>query len=111
MRYFKYSTNRKYFSVSMDSPSNMSHTDLWTIAICHIDPCRNNCRVSRISFTIRKKKTKNTGITSPVVCSEKHQSELRVVDKVYNLFGAEFCDRKNKFLLGRVVERGILLIK
>lgn len=44
MRYFKYSANRKYFSVSMDSGSNMSHTDLWTVAVCHVDPCRNNCK-------------------------------------------------------------------
>lgn len=44
MRYFNYSTNRKYFSVSMDSASHMSHTDLWTTAVCHVDPGRNNCK-------------------------------------------------------------------
>lgn len=49
-----------------------------------------------------------------MVFSEKHQSEnfeLRAMDKLCNLFGAEFCDMKSKLLLGGVVERGVLLIK
>lgn len=47
-----------------------------------------------------------------MVYSEKHWSEhfeLTAMDKVCNLFGAEFCDMKSKLLLGGVVGRGILL--
>ena len=49
-----------------------------------------------------------------MVYSEKHWSEhfeLTAVDKVCNLFGAEFCDMKSKLLLGGVVGRGIFYIK
>ena len=52
------------------------------------------------------------GITLLVAYSEKHRSEhfeLTAMDKVFNLFGAAFCDLKSKLLLGGVVGRGILL--
>lgn len=58
--------------------------------------------------------TKHPGITVHTVFSEKHQSEhveFRAVDKVCNLFGAEFCDMKRELLLRGVVDRGILLKK
>lgn len=59
---------------------------------------------------------KYPGITLPLVYSEKHESEhfeLIAVDKVCNLFGAEFCDMKNKLRLGGVLgrERIISIIK
>lgn len=48
---------------------------------------------------------KHAWITLPMVYSEKHESEhfeLIAVDKVYDLFGAEFCDTKSKLLLGGI---------
>lgn len=48
---------------------------------------------------------KHPRITLPKVYSEKHESEhfeLIAMDKVYNLFGAEFCDTKSKLLLGGI---------
>ena len=52
------------------------------------------------------------GITLLLAYSEKHWSEhfeLTAMDKVFNLFGAGFCDMKSKLLLGGVVGSGILL--
>lgn len=105
------SLNGKRPSARRDPVADRSHTDLWTTLYGTWIHAEITVKSFQDFFYYQ---TKHPGITVHTVFSEKHQSEhveFRAVDKVCNLFGAEFCDMKRELLWRGVVDRGILLKK